>query len=316
MGKSKIEWCDRVWNPVTGCTKISPGCQNCYAERMSKRFGEKWGLPKDNPFKVTLHPDRLDQPLHWTKPSKIFVCSMSDLFHDDVPDSFLDQVFAYMAKAEQHTFLVLTKRPERMRNYIFKAMYDEDCNYDGWYEALNELGIPDAAPMENVWLGVTAEDQEQADKRIPILLQTPAAKRFVSVEPMLSAVDLNRYIMPSQKAKGTLFGAPIELSGKDLADLVGLHSLDWVICGGESGPGARPVHPDWVRSLREQCKMSKTAFLFKQWGEWAPMPCIDSAVKSSPVYEFSNQCMCRVGKKKAGRLLDGQLWDQYPENES
>ncbi|MEN6414356.1 MAG: phage Gp37/Gp68 family protein [Veillonellales bacterium] len=320
MGKSKIEWCDRTWSPVTGCTKVSPGCQNCYAERMSKRFGEKWGLPKDDPFKVTVHHDRLDQPLHWTKPSKIFVCSMADLFHDDVSFNFIHEIWDIMKACPQHTFLILTKRPKKMKETLERIYSLERL---GWAKGF----------WNHVWLGVTAENQEQADKRIPILLQIPAAKRFVSVEPMLGTVNLNRYIMPSQKAKGTLFNAPIELSGKDLADLVGFHSLDWIICGGESGPGARPVHPDWVRSLRDQCKMSGTAFLFKQWGEWAQVGECGNESDDAEFYNKHNTqrinhnggmgyhgagsiYVQHIGKKKAGRLLDGQLWDEYPGCES
>lgn len=324
MSNTKIEWADRVWNPVTGCTKVSPGCAHCYAERMAKRLAGRCGYPTNEPFKVTLHPDKLDEPDKWKKPARIFVCSMGDLFHDDVPDSFLDKVFAMMAKASQHTFLVLTKRPERMRDYILKAMCDEDCNYDGWYEAIAELGIPDATPMENVWLGVTAENQEQADKRIPILLQIPAAKRFVSVEPMIGPVDLMypKTIWPD--------GPQYCCSGRDC----GCHGMpidpplifgfgnriDWVICGGESGPGARPMHPDWVRSLRDQCQASGTPFLFKQWGGWLPNAqeygCYNPGVNFEQRHVIvGNILMCHVGKKKAGRLLDGQLWDQYPRKE-
>lgn len=300
MGKTKIEWATKVWNPVTGCTKISPGCDNCYAERMSKRFAEPWGLDIADPFKVTLYPERMKEPLRWRKPSRIFVCSMGDLFHDDVPDKYLDQVFAIMAKASQHIFLVLTKRPDRMRNYIIKAMYDEDCNYQGWYEAIDELGIPDVAPMGNVWLGVTAENQEQADKRIPILLQIPAAVRFVSVEPMLSAVKIIDYL--GEEVRWNCHGE--EISRRP--------GLNWVICGGESGPGARPMHPDWIRWLRDQCQVAGVPFMFKQWGEYG-VTCCEFHRSCDGSCTFCSDKPIKMGKKKAGRLLDGREWDEYPE---
>jgi protein gp37 len=328
MGNTKIEWAEKVWNPVTGCTKISQGCANCYAERMSKRFGETWGLPVGDPFKVTMHPDRLEQPLRWNKPSKVFVCSMSDLFHDDVPDDFIMKTFEIMANAQWtngHRLLVLTKRPERMAK-IIKAI-EEDIleqrkpikNSDGTTTHRMTFNFP----LQNVWLGVTAENQEQADKRMPILLQILAAKRFVSVEPMLGNVDLRTF--------STDGGAYYPLDGD-----VGVEGrghckgpkLDWVICGGESGPGARPMHPDWVRSLRDQCQASGTPFLFKQWGEWAiaDIGNVDIAKKhflisrqgkdetEKPIDQYSEgtKHMVFVGKKKAGRLLDGRVWDEYP----
>ncbi|MBU2701128.1 protein gp37 [Sporomusaceae bacterium BoRhaA] len=330
MGKSKIEWCDRVWNPVTGCTKVSPGCEHCYAERMSKRFGEKWGLPADNPFKVMTHSDRLDQPLHWTKPSKVFVCSMSDLFHDDVPDKFIIDVLSVIAEAHTHTFLILTKRPERMLEML---SYKNVAN-DVWLQT--SRGVDDEKspwPLDNLWLGVTAENQEQAKQRIPILLQIPAAKRFVSVEPMLGPVKLSRYLKwpICEHWRPDEGGNPNEY-GKyhwEKQSLVarGWVGLDWVICGGESGPGARPMHPDWVRSLRDQCKAAGTPFLFKQWGEWVQVEG-SGACEPTPICYWNEeiedwksglathtQNMVRVGKKKAGRLIDDQLWDQYPVQE-
>lgn len=269
---TKIEWATDTWNPITGCTKISEACQNCYAERMSKRLAGRCGYPEGEPFRVTLHPDKLDQPMRWKKPRIIFVCSMGDLFHEDVPDRFLDQIFAVMAKAEQHIFLLLTKRPKRAKEYILKAMYDENCNYQGWYEAINDLEIPDVTPMENIWLGVTTENQARADERIPVLLQIPAAKRFVSVEPMLGPVDLNKYLYPQRLCDGHSAWQCDE-------DCPRRPGLDWVICGGETGPGARPMHPDWVRSLRDQCQEAEVPFFFKQWGEWSPTPAKDVPVR-------------------------------------
>lgn len=311
MGKTKIEWADRVWNPVIGCTPISDGCKHCYAKRMAERFAGAWGLDPANPFAVKLHPERLDEPMRWKKPSMVFVCSMSDLFHDDVPDSFLDKVFGVMAASWWHTFLVLTKRPERMENYLSQD------RREGWaYSGANGNDIVfdqiDFGPMvlPNVWLGVTAENQEQADARIPILLSIPATKRFVSVEPMLGSVDI-----APQWVDKLRYGQ------------YGLSVLDWVICGGESGPGARPMHPDWARSLRDQCNAAGTPFMFKQWGEWAAREDLPIVWKVPPTAEkyvrmnlaggqgFHGDSLTwfqRVGKKAADRLLDGQEWLQYP----
>ena len=212
MGNTKIEWAEKVWNPVTGCSKISPGCENCYAERMAFRLRGRCGYPDGEPFRVTLRPQRLEEPMRWRKSSMVFVCSMGDLFHDDVPDDFIHRVFATIGQCPQHTFIILTKRPKRMKAFI------ED------YYAYES--------PTNVWLGVTTENQEMADRRIPILLQIPAVVRFVSVEPMLGPVDLAR----------------------------GCEKIDWVICGGETGPNARPMHPDWVRSLRDQCQSAGVPF--------------------------------------------------------
>lgn len=364
MAKSKIEWCDRVWNPVTGCTKVSPGCLNCYAERMSKRFAELWGLPKDDPFKVTMHHDRLKQPLHWKKDSKVFVCSMADIFHDDVTDAVLDQIFGVMLATKvlnnrpDHTFMVLTKRAERMHRYFTSRtaaelleawafstdwvnMEDGDVLFHEYIEGLvchdwDEKGTNSSGseykewgylkqlfPLPNVWLGVTAENQEQADKRIPLLLATPTVKRFVSVEPMLGPVDLTDVPVPQVvDNRGFSINA---LTDNDDEHFFNKHQkLDWVICGGESGPGARPVHPAWVRSLRDQCISAEVPFLFKQWGEFyhsipqngtepteTGINCIGVNGHNAVTME-DGLVMERVGKTTAGRLLDGQLWDQYP----
>ena len=233
MATTKIEWAERVWNPVTGCTKVSPGCQNCYAERMAKRLRGRYGYPQDDPFKVTLHPDRLQEPvewLKWRKPKMIFVCSMGDLFHEDVPFDFIDRVFAMLswgqAKDLDNKFLILTKRPERMLEY-FKQR-------DDWFDG--ELGNRSRLScFENTWLGVTAENQEQADKRIPILLQIPAAKRFVSIEPMLGDVAL-----------------------------FDIEKLDWIIVGAESGQNRRECKNEWVRDIIGQCKVASIPVFIKQ----------------------------------------------------
>ena len=169
MATTKIEWCDSVWNPVTGCTPISEGCNHCYAKRMANRLRERYGYPADDPFRVTFHTFRLGEPERMKKPRRIFVCSMSDIFHKDVSDDYLDCIFSVITKCSHHTFMVLTKRPNRMLDYI-----------SDWPH-----------PMSNLWLGVTAENQARADERIPILLQIPAAVRFVSVEPMLEYLRLD-----------------------------------------------------------------------------------------------------------------------------
>lgn len=414
MANSKIEWTEKTWNPVTGCTKISPGCQNCYAERMSKRLAGRCGYPKRNPFEVTYHHARLSEPYGWRKPARVFVCSMGDLFHEDVTDKFIIDVLSIMAEASQHTFLVLTKRPERMKEIM---THDTVAN-DVWLQTSRGCNDePSPWPLSNVWLGVTAENQEQADKRIPILLQIPAAVRFVSVEPMLRPVDLNKWIMPrtpftpenapkswdefawpdwvpgkvreqiesfwGQFGRGpkdwaenaisndsppfgmqmgyqedgrTVYGRWI-FAWNNIGRLVDdkgnvyypsiprahlldttryyWHDLHWVICGGESGPGARPMHPDWVRSLRDQCAAAGVPFFFKQWGEWEAFydrDIDDPDWRDIPEYGpgitrlnlaggtgFHGERVVyfrKVGKKAAGRLLDGRIWDEAPGGDS
>ncbi len=275
---TKIEWATETWNPVTGCTKVSEGCQNCYAERMAKRLAGRYGYPKDDPFRVTLHPNRLEQPLKWRKPRRIFVCSMGDLFHDDVPVPFLVDVFDVVYKCPQHTFIFLTKRPENLK----------------WLRINGP--IVGAEPLSNVWLGVTAENQKTADERIPILLRISAAVKFVSVEPMLGPMVLCRWIARDGFRKG----------------------LNWVICGGESGPGARPMHPDWARGLRDQCQTAGVPFFFKQWGEYCY---VEQMTRDTYVMVDKNVNLAghgdydkpwKVGKKDAGALLDGEEWNEYP----
>jgi len=221
---SKIEWTDETWNPITGCTKISAGCKNCYAERMARRLAGRYGYPEyPDHFKVTLHPDRLEEPLHWRKPRMVFVCSMSDLFHEDVPSEFIKRdVWNVMVDAKQHVFQILTKRPARMLQ-LWR-------NHTPW--------------PENIWCGVTAENQVTADERIPLLLQVPAAVRFVSCEPLLGAVDLRWYL-------GT-------------GELLSQNYLDWVIIGSESGPRRRNCDLDWVRSLTKQCLAGRVSVFVKQ----------------------------------------------------
>lgn len=250
---TKIPWTDETWNPVSGCSPISAGCKNCYANRMSKRLAGRFGYPPaPRNFDVTFHPDKLDQPLHWKKPRRIFPCSMGDLFHEDVPDEWIDRVFDVIQSAWWHTFQILTKRPERALEW---------CCQSG------------RMPLPNVWLGVTAENQEQANKRILILLQIPAAVRFVSVEPMLSEVNLTNQPWWDHRPEYDYWKAVYPWARK---------TLDWVIVGAETGPGKRPMNLDWARSVRDQCVRAGIPFFFKKDSEgW--------------------------------QTLDSCIWDQFPE---
>ena len=225
---NKIGWCDRTWSPITGCSPISEGCANCWAKRFSKRLAGRYGYPADRPFRVTFHKDRLEEPLHWRKPQRVFVISMGDLFHKDVPDTAIAQIFNAMV--EPHTYLVLTKRPERMQEWFSHVgQWSGFWTHDGpeW-------------PRKNVYLGVSVENQQRTDERIPILLQIPAAKRFISVEPMLAPVDLTKTLVES-----SIFADP---------------KLDWCIAGPETGPKARPCNKKWVADLYKQCRAAGVPF--------------------------------------------------------
>lgn len=318
--KSRIEWTDATWNPITGCTPVSMGCDNCYAKRHAERFRGRFGYPSDDPFRVTFHKDRCGQPIKWTKPRKIFVCSMGDLFHEDVPNDVIRNLLLVMRHCEQHTFIVLTKRPERMKQALeYSKKITDYC----W-------------PLRNVWLGITAENQRTADERIPILLSIPAAVRFVSVEPMLGPVDISpwdkcdlcgrlRNSFDPDKILGVWGSSFCHEHYNPFNGCEGTykrHALDWVICGGESGPGTRPMHPFWVRSLRDQCAIAGVPFFFKQWGEWESeeQPGTELVLRRLK----SNQCVSkggensymlhtRVGKKASGRLLDGREWNEWPK---
>lgn len=258
---SKIEWTEKTWNPVSGCTKISDGCKNCYAETMAKRLKAMGAKGYENGFAVTLHPSRLREPLERKKPTMYFVCSMGDLFHEDVPFEFIDRVFAIIALTPHLTYQILTKRPERMRQY-FERLKINNVYYlkVPWENLPASKGYGDLfvanPPFANVWLGVTAENQEQADKRIPILLDTPAALRFVSIEPMLGEISLEKQ---HRKMVGDKPAYPC--SENYLLD------LDWVIVGGETGTGARPLQYEWVKDIQEQCKAAHIPFFFKKWGK-------------------------------------------------
>jgi len=251
MGATKIHWATRVWNPVTGCTKISPGCANCYAEKMAKRLAGRYGYPELEPFWVTEHEDRLNEPGEWKKPQRVFVCSMGDLFHSDVSPDFLLRVFGRMNAYKQHTFLVLTKRPDNALQFcqdygLIPSRFGPSPSGNVW--------------PANVWAGVTAENQEMADERIPILLQIPAAVRFVSVEPILGPVDLRKIVL--KPAEFPERGQPPVLINAFANDYrIG---VDWVICGGESGQKVRPMKLEWAESLHDQCKASGVFFFMKQ----------------------------------------------------
>lgn len=282
--KSSIEWTNATWNPTTGCDKVSPGCDNCYALTLAPRLKamksahyQTDGNPKTSGpgFGIAMHPDALDKPLRWQRPRKIFVNSMSDLFHSGVTDEFIAQVFAVMMLAQQHTFQVLTKRPARMRsllnNTAFKAMVSSAVgDLPPHANQYPHDSLTMAWPLPNVWLGTSVEDQDRANLRIPQLLDTPAAVRFLSMEPLLDHVSL---FANTRIDTGVL--------------------VDWVIVGGESGPGARPMRPSWVRGLRDECVAYDIPFFFKQWGSHDE--------HGQPIH-----------KKQAGRLLDGHTWDQWP----
>lgn len=348
---SKIEWTDATWNPIGGCSRVSEGCRNCYAEVMAARFSDpgQWGhglatrvkRPDGSTDyrwtgKVQLNEKALIKPLLWKKPRRIFVNSTSDLFHESVPGEWIDQAFAVMALCPQHTFQILTKRPERAREYFRETagwrvrvatllntikpspLWNGNV-HQGWQ---NLHGRPDGLP--NVWLGTSVEDQAAADVRIPHLKATPAAVRFLSCEPLLGPLRIDD-----------------------------LTSIGWVICGGESGPNARPMHPDWARSLRDQCQAAGVPFFFKQWGEWGPGSvvmttgepvfrtfkdrqtwinkastwvnggsCFDAAgrecrigadfMRAEAEGTFPVTVIHKVGKARAGRLLDGREWNEFP----
>ncbi len=236
--RSKIEWTDATWNPVRGCTKISPGCKNCYAETFAERFRGVRGHPYEHGFDLRLVPEKLTQPLFWGRPRMIFVNSMSDLFHEKVPDDYIVSVAQVMKAANWHTYQVLTKRSERMQSLL-------------------KTRLLFAARLPNIWWGVSVEDRRHGLPRIEHLRTSAAAVRFLSIEPLIEDVG------------------ELRLSG-----------IHWVIVGGESGPGARPMDEAWVRSILKQCRRAKVPFFFKQWGG--------------------------VRKSKNGRLLDGRTYDRIP----
>jgi protein gp37 len=405
MAETSIEWTERSWNPVVGCSVLSPGCTNCYAMQMAARLEAMGRKSETNRHyagttratkagqasskhvwtgKLALAPDSvLLAPLRRRKPTTWFVNSMGDLFHEDVPDEWIDRVFAVMALGHQHTYQVLTKRGARMRAYLSddrtRTRIAEQTKaiqkargvnvYAVWCtDGLLDDPDPDMRPnwpLPNVWLGVSAEDQRRADERIPELLATPAAIRFVSAEPLLGPIDFEPWLAwqdlgaevagkawgcqscdsdcpdcPHGKAHYHVEEGPPDGDGCPEWMTHNRVTLDWIIVGGESGQGARPMHPDWARQIRDQCAAAGTAFFFKQWGEWAPgESCSGRQTRTEQAATFYDEGwtnpgwhferisvrvseemhrddepnVWRVGKKRAGRLLDGALHDAMPE---
>jgi protein gp37 len=325
--RTGIEWTDATWNPVTGCTKVSSGCDHCYAETFAERWRGTPGHYFERGFDVQLRPEKLALPLSWRKPRRVFVNSMSDLFHDDVPDEYIARVFGVMALAGRHTFQLLTKRHARMRSLLSDPdrLRPLDATLRHW--------IRDGLwPLPNVWLGVSTENQQWADIRIPALLDTPAAVRWISAEPLLGPIEVRRYL------SGRLADWEAELLGAE-AGATTTDGIDWVVAGGESGNGARPMHPSWARSLRDQCADAGVPFLFKQWGSWCP-PHPDFGQSAFGYVTNEDACqiismsgeylgrpwpgwkvqdgsrdahaMRRYAKSSAGRVLDGRTHDEYP----
>lgn len=355
--KSKIEWTDATWNPIRGCSRVSPGCVNCYAERTANRFKAP-GKPYEGLVKITNgHPqwtgevrfveEHLRDPLSWLKPRMIFANSMSDLFHERLDPQVIARIFAVMAWAWWHKFQVLTKRPIVMQRLLsMQAFWDLVANFmekmqGGCYanepaetingrgpdpDIINKIRYGKGHPLPNVWLGVSVENQQYAEERIPLLLQTPAAVRWLSIEPLLGPVDLDRWIGNCEM---------IETDGKSCPSCIADQQIHWVVVGGESQSGARPMHPEWPRLLRDQCEYAGIPFLFKQWGEWYPH--ITTVANGNTTFEpplpLNKTLMgwldekpisfdwktpdgyvisSRLGKKAAGRLLDGVEYNGYP----
>jgi protein gp37 len=365
MGKTKIEWTGKSWNPLRArrksdgkvghfCVKVSAGCKGCYAERQNGWTGTHvpYALDKLDQVEVYVDADALRDPLRWRKPTMIFPCSMTDLFADFYTDEMIDQVMAVMALCSEHTFQILTKRPERMLRYMLdsardaRAINDEDLRFR-YYLKFGALGAQ--WPLPNVWLGVSVENQAAADERIPILLKTPAVVRWISAEPLLGLIKLpfldgdcsHPHLNGVDQLRGDCKMWKCQAcEGFAREKSISSHQfqwqapLDWVVVGGESGAAARPMHPDWALSLRDQCKDAGVAFFFKQWGEWAPGACAESAPKrteraawffnsewdfaaltpkeSAEMYRDDEPDVYRLGKHQAGRLLDGVEWSEYP----
>lgn len=420
-GPSEIQWTQFTWNPIVGCSIVSPGCTNCYAMKMAARI-ETMGTvshyvgttKKVNgnavwTGKLALAPEKiLTEPLRRRKPTTWFVNSMGDLFHEDVPDEWIDRVFAVMALCPQHRFQILTKRPKRMKAWFLerwqgtpeqhltvggepydipaggetgrRLQIEEACepflemlglvdtdNDDLWTEDGQSKAMQWAWPLPNVWLGVSAERQKEADERIPLLLETPAAIRFVSCEPLLGPIDLLPWLSSEIAAVETIAsciksGAVEEMEGaREQGRLEFARKtaavdakLDWVIVGGESGPKARPMHPDWARSLREQCTAAGVPFFFKQWGAWLVADPVENDKRFGDGYTYwrfgdgeewhvisdghdivlgaaetakapkqiwdkywgdgHGHLAKRPGKAAAGRLLDGREWNEMPSS--
>lgn len=339
---SKIEWTDRTWNPTTGCNKVSRGCKNCYAEVMHKRLKAMGQRKYKRPFLdgAVADTDSLREPLKWKKPAMVFVNSMSDLFHENIDFAFIDQVFAVMAATPQHTYQILTKRPERMAEY-----FAEGFRYGMVMKTHKDMRVgrpklDSRWPLPNVWLGTSVENQEAANERIPHLVKCPAAVRFLSCEPLVGPLKLQGTFPNDNHVYNYLNSTPVP------------PHIHWVIAGGESGSKAAPMHPDWVRSLRDQCQQAGVAFFFKQWGaygttfqfsngtptfyqfhsfqSWVNKAgswmrgniCVDTKgrvleiggdfMRARDENAFPVVLMKKMGKSKSGRLLDGVTHDGFP----
>lgn len=349
--KSLIEWTDATWNIATGCTKVSAGCKNCYAERHFPRV-----YPGRKFTDVVIHWDRLTLPMRWRKPKMIFVNSLSDLFHESFSATLWDRVWAVMALCPQHTFQILTKRPAIMRRYMTELW---DVNGRPKWDRTVFLALDDLIrelklqkdtlgkimarpwPLDNVWIGISAEDQPTWDDRVYELVQTPGAVHFVSYEPALGPVNGEIYLEVMQGKNGWVrcqkWDSEDERGGYKSPEYLGeaKSEIQWVIAGGESGPKARPANPAWFQSMRDQCKVAGVPFFFKQWGEWAPtdhwqlaanagdaakqtVVRLDGTRATTPLHGnvikvSEGECaMRKIGKKRAGRLLHGQLHDAMP----
>ncbi len=310
MSQTTIEWTQRpgtigeTWNPTTGCNKVDRGCKNCYAEVMHRRLQKMQPAKYAQPFLAgaVAHPETLGIPLAWKKPRTVFVDSMSDLFHPDVPLHFLYDVFEVMRATPQHTYLILTKRPERVIDFLI--VYHHSSAWE-W--------------PNNVWMGTSVNDQASADLRIPKLLKVPAPIRFVSYEPATGEADLSRWLGTYWRIPTNLHGdVPLQLRPRQL-----VYGIDWVICGGESGAKATPMHPDWARRVRDDCKLADVPFFFKQFGNWEPVTYYKD---HHPIIDYNTgpgqflftlphrpQNMVRV-PKKSGHRLDGEVHHEFPHS--
>lgn len=305
---SDIEWTDETWNPVTGCTKVSPGCAHCYAETFAERFRGVPGHPFEQGFDLKLWPERLTKPFTWKKPRKVFVNSMSDLFHEDVSDYFIADVWAAMARAQQHTFQILTKRPERMRKLLnsteFEGLFGAALQFaPGVTQADLVKSVLMPLPLPNVWMGVSVENQRWADIRIPELLATPAAVRFLSCEPLLGPLDFDRYHPEFGTHYLTGLDEHYPEDGQSIA-------IDWVIVGGESGPKARPFDLAWARSIVAQCRAAGVPVFVKQLGAkpvGALQP-IDRVVDAESEHVFRGPALMHLKSRKGGAP------DEWPED--
>jgi len=338
MGKTSIEWTEHSWPVINGCRRISEGCRNCYAERLTatrlSRTPKYEGLAvfgQNGPRwtgKVRLWEKHLDMPIRLRKPSKIFVCDMGDLFYEEVADEAIAAVFGVMLLAQHHTFQVLTKRPDRMRAFMRTATVDEcigtACRFGVGFppgyskhvsKEMRAQGRDPKSdewaswPPRHVWLGVSVENQATADDRISVLLETPAAIRWISAEPLLASVGLFAFLKTPLR--------DLSLRALRSPDMPG---LDWVVVGGESGPDARPMRAEWVRTIRDQCAAAGVAFFFKQWGEHVEVAGYRAGddgrvmfdAKRRPLVDVDGHQFVRMGKKEAGRQIDGNTYSEFP----